>query len=106
TVDPETDTIVQLKLHADKYGVSGKTWYFLTGDKKALYQIAREGYLLDASEGDGGEEDFIHTQNFALLDKDSRIRGFYDGTDAVDVDRMITDIKVLIKQYEYESMAH
>ncbi len=57
--------------------------------------MARKGYLLNAEEGDGGSDDFIHTQNFALIDKEKHIRGFYDGTDSSDVNRLIIDIQLL-----------
>lgn len=103
TVDPETDSVPQLLEHAKKYGVSDSRWLFLTGSKKDLYELARKSYLLNAEEGDGGEEDFIHTQNFALIDKEKHIRGFYDGTDSVEVSRLITDIKTLMKEYDYQS---
>jgi protein SCO1/2 len=63
-----------------------------------LYKQARTGYLLDAQEGNGGPEDFIHTQNFALIDKKGRIRGFYDGTDSSSVDELITDINFLFDE--------
>lgn len=103
TVDPETDSVPQLLMHAQKYGVNDKQWLFLTGNKKDLYEMARKSYLLNAEEGDGGEEDFIHTQNFALIDKEKHIRGFYDGTDSVEVSRLITDIKTLFKEYDYQA---
>ena len=57
--------------------------------------MARKGYLLNAEEGNGGSEDFIHTQNFALIDKNRHIRGFYDGTDSLDIERLIREIKIL-----------
>ena len=102
TVDPETDTAAQLKEYADRHGVSDLRWLFLTGDKKHLYEIARKGYLLNAEEGDGGEDDFIHTQNFALIDKERCIRGFYDGTDSVEITRLIKDIYLLFDEYAYK----
>lgn len=105
TVDPETDSVAQLAAHAEKYGVKDERWLFLTGDKKSLYEMARKSYLLNAEEGDGGEEDFIHTQNFALVDKERHIRGYYDGTDSNDVSRLITDIKTLLKEYEFKNKA-
>jgi len=103
TVDPETDSVSVLKNYADAHGVNDKKWLFLTGPKKDLYEVARKGYLLDAGEGNGDEEDFIHTQNFALVDKDLHLRGFYDGTDSLEVDKMIQEIKLLKKEYEYKS---
>jgi protein SCO1 len=102
TVDPETDSSAQLKSYANNHGVNDKRWQFLTGPKKELYELARKSYLLNAEEGNGGEEDFIHTQNFALIDKEKHIRGFYDGTDSADVERLKVDIKLLLQAYAFE----
>lgn len=102
TVDPETDSVSVLKAYADLHQVTDKKWMFLTGTKKDLYGLARQGYLLDAEEGDGGEEDFIHTQNFALVDKDKHIRGYYDGTDSLEVNRLIQEINLLYQEYEHK----
>jgi protein SCO1/2 len=102
TVDPDIDTVAQLKAYALKHNADSKQWKFVTGDKKALYDIARTGYFLDAQQGDGGADDFIHTQNFALIDKDKRIRGYYDGIDSSDVDQLIKDIDLLLKEYHYK----
>jgi protein SCO1/2 len=98
TVDPETDTPAILKEYASKFQADPKRWIFLTGGKPELYNLARTGYLLDAQEGNGGAEDFIHTQNFALIDKKGRIRGYYDGTDSSSVNELITDIDFLLEE--------
>ena len=98
TVDPETDSAAQLLNYSKKFSADGKRWIFLTGEKTKLYELARKGYLLDAREGNGGAEDFIHTQNFALIDKKGRIRGFYDGTDSSAVNELITDIGFLLQE--------
>lgn len=100
TVDPETDTVQQLLDYAKRHGVNDEKWLFLTGDKKELYRLARKGYLLSVDEGDGGEDDFIHTQNFALVDKEKHIRGYYDGTDSLEVTRLIDDLKLLFAEYD------
>jgi protein SCO1/2 len=102
TVNPETDSVKQLKQYAINHHADTKQWMFVTGDKKQLYDIARKGYLLDAHQGDGGVEDFIHTQNFALIDKNRRIRGFYDGTDSVQMNQLIKDINLLLAEYHYK----
>lgn len=102
TVDPEIDTVEQLKAYALKHNATSKQWMFVTGEKKQLYDIARTGYLLDAREGDGGPDDFIHTQNFALIDKEKRIRGYYDGTDSLEINQLIKDIDLLLKEYDYK----
>jgi protein SCO1/2 len=101
TVDPETDSVKQLMEYARLHNVTDNKWLFLTGDKKHLYETARLGYLLNAEKGDGGADDFIHTQNFALVDKERRIRGFYDGTDSVEITRLIKEIKLLFEEYAY-----
>ena len=105
TVDPETDSVSVLKDYSDAHGVTDQRWLFLTGTKPNLYGIARKGYLLDANEGTGDAEDFIHTQNFALIDKDRHIRGYYDGTDSVEVDRLIKDIHLLTEEYDYKNQS-
>ncbi len=102
TVDPEIDTVEQLKRYAIKHNADAKQWSFVTGSKKELYAIARTGYLLNAEQGDGGSDDFIHTQNFALIDWNKRIRGFYDGTDTTDMNQLIKDISLLLKEFEYK----
>ena len=102
TVDPEIDTVEQLKRYAIKHDANAAQWNFVTGSKKDLYAIARTGYLLNAEQGDGGPDDFIHTQNFALIDKDKRIRGFYDGTDTTEMNQMMKDMDLLLKEEHYK----
>lgn len=97
TVDPDHDSVPVLKAYADKHGADAKNWWFLTGDKKQIYRMARQAYLVD----DGvytGEEDFVHTQWFALVDKTGQIRGLYEGTKQQDVDKLITDIDRLMEE--------
>ncbi len=105
TVDPETDSVPVLLEYAKYKGVTDKKWLFLTGPKPKLYELARKGYLLNAEEGNGGEDDFIHTQNFALIDKERHIRGFYDGTDSLEIVRLIQEINLLYKEYDYKKTA-
>ena len=71
----------------------------VTGDKKHIYELARKSYLASKSNGDGGPYDMIHTENFVLVDKEKRIRGFYDGTDAEAIETIMHDIKVLKREY-------
>lgn len=99
TVDPETDSVPVLKAYSELHEAIPGKWHFLTGEKKALYDQARYGYLISALQGDGGPEDFIHSEKFVLIDKDKRIRGFYDGTDTKDVKRLMDEIEVL--KFEY-----
>jgi len=99
TVDPETDTQEQLFRYAHDNDVNSSVWTLVTGDKPALYRLAREGFLLNATEGDGGPHDFIHDNRFVLVDKEKRIRGFYDGTSAEETEKLIQDIEKLLVSY-------
>jgi len=103
TVDPETDSVNVLLNYARAHGVNNNQWQFLTGEKVKLYALARQGYLLSADEGNGGEEDFIHTQNFALVDGEKHIRGYYDGTDSLEINRLIIDIELLKQENVYKN---
>lgn len=102
TVDPETDTVAQMKRYADDHGANDDSWHFLTGEKADLYQLARTSYfVLKPAEaqnlGDAGS-DFIHTNNFVLVDKEARIRGYYDGTSEEEVTKLIEDIDKLLNE--------
>ncbi len=99
TVDPDRDSAEALLEYALKVHADTSNWFFVTGDKKALYEQARRGYLIPAQEGDGGPEDFIHSEKLVLVDKNRHIRGFYDGTSVSSVDSLIEDIKVLMARY-------
>ncbi|MCB0401185.1 MAG: SCO family protein [Flavobacteriales bacterium] len=100
TVMPEADSVPVLKAYAEKLNVSPDKWKFVTGDKKQIYNLARKTYFAAVTEGDGGKDDFIHTENFVLVDKEKRLRGFYDGTSQEDVDRLIKDISALLYEYK------
>lgn len=99
TVNPEYDSVNVLADYAQAHAVEYGQWYLVTGAKTELYRLARQDYMMDASQGDGGTDDFIHTQNFALIDKQKRIRGYYDGTDSLEVNNLIGDIKLLKQHY-------
>lgn len=101
TVNPDTDTVAQMKKHADFLGAKLPQWQLLTGDKTELYSLARKSFfLLKPAEaenmGDAGN-DFIHTNNFVLVDQKRRIRGYYDGTNALEVNKLMKDIERLKK---------
>jgi protein SCO1/2 len=101
TVDPETDSIPQLKSYAMAHQAESWQWRFVTGSKKDLYDMARNGYYVTATEGDGGEDDFVHTQNFVLVDKYRQIRGYYDGTDSLEMGKLLKDIALLKAEYKW-----
>jgi protein SCO1 len=98
TVDPEFDSVGILNNYAKEYGAKYGHWYFLTGKKDALYSIARNGYFLPVGKGDGGPADFIHSEKVVLVDRKGRIRGFYGGTDPLQIDTLITEARVLLQE--------
>ena len=95
TVTPKIDSVAQLKKYALEKGVLDAKWNLVTGDKKEIYQLARKSYLAVKSNGDGGEYDMIHTENFILVDQKKRIRGYYDGTNLEDIELLLRDIELL-----------
>jgi protein SCO1/2 len=99
TVNPENDSVPVLKAYSNMVHADNSIWNFVTGDKKQLYEMARESYLVNAMEGDGGPDDFIHSEFFILVDKEKHIRGIYDGTNIKAVNELLDDIKVLIAEY-------
>lgn len=99
TVIPNADSVPQLKKYALEKGVIDSKWNLVTGNKKDIYDLARKSYLASKSDGDGGPFDLIHTENFVLVDKERRIRGFYDGTDPKAIEELLTDIEILKNEY-------
>ena len=100
SVTPEIDSVAQLKKYAIEKGVDDTKWNLLTGDKKQIYELARKSYLAVKTDGDGGPFDMIHTENFILVDKQKRIRGFYDGTNKEDMEQLLIDLKILRSSYQ------
>lgn len=100
SVTPIMDSVPVLREYADMKGVIDSKWNVTTGDKKHIYNLARKSYFAVVDEGDGGDQDFIHTENFILVDKKRQIRGYYDGTKDEDIEELISDIKVLQKEYQ------
>lgn len=100
SVTPVKDSVPVLAAYAEEHNVDYDRWKLVTGDKKHIYELARRSYFAVTTEGDGGVDDFIHTENFILVDKERKIRGFYDGTSAEEMERLKKDIVIL--RYEYE----
>lgn len=94
TVMPEIDSVAQLKKYAREKGVIDEKWNLVTGDKKQIYDLARGSYLA-AKENPENPYGLIHTENFVLVDRENRIRAFYDGTDPEVIEMVMHDIKVL-----------
>ena len=99
SVTPKIDSVAQLKRYAKKKLVNSSKWNLVTGDKKQIYELARKSYLAVKDAGDGGPYDMIHTENFMLIDKKRQIRGFYDGTESEEIERLLEDIKILKASY-------
>lgn len=107
TVNPSKDSVATMFKYAERFEADAKKWWFLTGEKKELYLMARKSYLIVPDEADpnfehGGESDFLHTENFALIDPDGRIRGFYNGTDPNEIDELFRDVYDLKKEYKLD----
>lgn len=99
SVTPIIDSVPQLKKYALEKGVNDAKWNLVTGDKKEIYELARKSYLAVKTEGDGGPFDMIHTENFILVDKERRIRGYYDGTKTEEIDKLMDDLDILKASY-------
>jgi protein SCO1/2 len=102
TVDPDTDSVEQMKRYAKQHGANDQQWHFLTGEKADLYALARKSFFVlkpaeAENQGDVGG-DFIHTNNFVLVDQRMRIRGYYDGTSTEEVDKLIRDMQRLLEE--------
>jgi protein SCO1/2 len=99
SVTPFIDSVSVLKEYADRKGVIDGKWNVTTGSKKDIYELARKSYFAVLDEGNGDENDFIHTEQFVLVDKEKRIRGYYDGTEKEDMIKLKNDIVVLKDEY-------
>jgi protein SCO1/2 len=99
SVTPNIDSVNVLRAYADLKGVDDSKWNLFTGSKKDIYELARKSFLVAKNDGDGGKYDMIHTENFVLIDKENRIRGFYDGTNEVEMNKLLKDVKILQNSY-------
>lgn len=99
TVNPENDTAAVLKNYANMVHANEEMWTFLTGDKKLIYDLGKNAYLINAIDPDGVGDDFLHSEFLILVDKEKRVRGFYDGTSISEVNRLMDEVKVLNASY-------
>ena len=102
SVTPVMDSVVVLKEYAERKGVIDGKWNVTTGPKKHIYELARKSYFAVLDEGNGDEDDFIHTEQFVLVDKERRIRGYYDGTEKVEMLKLKEDIALLKDEYAFK----
>ncbi len=96
TVDPVRDTPERLLEYATRIGADTAQWKFLTGSEEDLYEMARSGYYLTALPSDTAAGGFFHSDTFALIDKQGRIRGYYDGTATEEVNQLLNHLKQLL----------
>ena len=99
SVTPEIDSVQLLKEYSIEKGVDDKYWNLLTGDKSKIYSLARKSFLVVKENAESNSHDMIHTENFVLVDREKRIRGFYNGTDDEDIEVLKEDIDILIEGY-------
>ena len=99
SVDPERDSVPVLAAYASGYHATRDKWYFVTGEKQKIYDLARNGFFLAAVQDTRSPEEFNHSEQLVLVDRDKRIRGYYDGTDDMEVSRLMDEIQVL--EWEY-----
>ena len=100
TSDPDRDSVGQMKKYADSMGVNTRQWIFLTGRKDSLYNMARVSYTIDdpANNLKSMEDQFIHSQFWALVDRNGDVRKIYDGLKQSEVNKLISDTRKLLKE--------
>ena len=103
TVNPEHDSVAVLAQYAQLVHADGIKWMLVTGNKKDIYDVAMEGYKLAVQKDPRAPGGFLHSEMFVLVDKLKRIRGYYDGTDKTQVDKLINDIKILFAEFQSKS---
>ncbi len=102
SVDPEHDTPEVLAAYATKHG-AGDGWYFLTGGRQEIHTLSRDGFMLGIEtsprpEVATGNDPIIHSNRFVLVDRENRIRGYYDSFDDVDIERLLSDVRAVLKE--------
>jgi protein SCO1 len=99
SVMPERDSVATLRIYATDNQIIDNKWHLMTGDKKQIYEIARKSYFADENLGvQKGVNDFLHTENFILVDKKLHIRGIYNGTLQLEIEQLIKDVRELEKE--------
>jgi len=99
TVDPDNDTPQKLKEFSNLIKAEKNRWYFLTGNRDSIYDLAYKGFMVNAMEDKKADGGFLHSDIMLLIDKEKRVRGIYEGTSYKDVKRLIDEAKVLVAQY-------
>lgn len=99
SVTPSIDSVSVLYEYAEKHDVIATKWHLVTGDKMTIYELGREHYFVENDLGIPKDiNDFLHTENFLLIDKNKHIRGIYNGLNSASIAQLITDVKALKKE--------
>jgi len=107
TVDPTRDTMNVLRKYAGEHDAVPGKWYFLRNSKENVYHLAQKGFYITAkADEDGGPEAFVHSEKLALVDQMGNIRGYYSGVDSLSVNKMMSDIVLLLRESEHGFSFH
>lgn len=98
SVDPKHDTPEVLSAYSDKFKANNKRWNFLTGNQDLIFELAKSDFLVDAFVDNADTANIIHSSMFVLIDRDKRIRGYYDSSSKEQVNKLIDEIKVQIAE--------
>ncbi|MFD1550904.1 SCO family protein [Putridiphycobacter roseus] len=99
SVTPEKDSIAQLKEYAQNKGVVDGRWHLVTGDRKTIYDLGRNTYFIEEDLGlEKTEDEFLHTENFVLIDQNKHIRGIYNGLNKASIAQLISDVNILLEE--------
>jgi protein SCO1/2 len=98
SIDPERDSVPEMKKWADRFQIDAEQWWLLTGEKKAIYDMAINEMKMGLIDGEGIDTNFFHTDYFVLIDTNRRVRGYYHGLDTTDLARLASDIILLSKE--------
>jgi protein SCO1/2 len=102
SVLPDHDTVEVLAKYGERFKVNSDKWLLATGSQDSIFKLARKSYFAVIKGEQGAESGFIHTENFVLIDKEKRIRGYYNGIAKTEVDQMMDDIDRLLLEYVEE----
>ena len=96
SVTPDYDSVSVLRAYAEKKGIQSEKWHLVTGDRKQIYHLGRDFYFVEEDLGlQKSADDFLHTENFVLIDQNKYIRGIHNGLSKSSVQQLIADIKLL-----------
>lgn len=98
TTDPERDSIATLKYYSQQQNAVPGKWYFLRAGRKEIQDLARNAFRVTVVDGDNGDGEVEHSDKLILIDEKGRIRGYYNGTDSMDVRNLMGDIVLILSR--------